>query len=116
VKLNYTGAGTVDEKHRILVMVFDSADFTSGQVPPIAMKFAPAKNTTLSFTDLTASTVWVAAVYDPAGNFDASSGPPPSGCPIGIYAKEPGKPEPIKLEAGKTTEIILAFGDEFKMP
>ncbi|HXN49190.1 MAG TPA: hypothetical protein VN893_21230, partial [Bryobacteraceae bacterium] len=30
IKLNYTGAGTVDAKHQIIIFLFDSADFTSG--------------------------------------------------------------------------------------
>lgn len=116
VKLNYTGAGTVDAQHRILVMIFDSAEFTSGTVPPVQMKFASAKDATVTFSSIAASTVWVAAVYDPAGKYDASEGPPPTGSSIGIYAKTPGQPEAVKLEAEKKTEIVLAFGDEFKMP
>ena len=37
VKLNYTGAGTVDEKHKIFVFIFDSPDFMQGGAMPIGM-------------------------------------------------------------------------------
>ncbi len=116
VKLNYTGSGTVDEKHKIAVFLFDSADFMQGGVMPFSMKMASAKNETVTFEGFTASPVFVAVCYDPTGGYDGESGPPPSGSSMGIYSKTPGKPEPIPVEPGKTVEVELAFDDSSKMP
>jgi hypothetical protein len=116
VKLKYTGAGTVDAKHQIIVFVFDSPDFAQGGIMPVAMKTAQAKDETVTVADLSTSPVYVAVVFDPTGNYDAQSGPPPSGATIGMYSKTPGTPEPIKIDPGKTVEIELAFDDTTKMP
>src|SRR4051794_39766254 len=61
VKLNYTGAGTVDDKHKIFVFLFDSPDFTQGGVMPIGSQAASSKNGTVTFPDITAATVYIAA-------------------------------------------------------
>jgi hypothetical protein len=114
VKLNYTGNGMVDAKHPILVFVFDSPDFRDGQLPPIAQDTAKAKDETLVFKDLTASPVYIAAVYDPSGTYEGDS-MPPAGSSIGMYEKTPGVPAPINIEAGKTAEVDLPFDDSHKM-
>lgn len=116
VKLNYTGAGQVDTKHKIIVFLFDSPDFTQGTVMPFAMKAAEAKDATVTFPELDKSPVYVASVYDPTGGYDGESGPPPSGSSMGMYSKTPGTPEPVKVEAGQTVEIELPFDDTAKMP
>ena len=46
VKLHYTGTGTIDEKHKILVFLFDSPAFMQGDVIPFAMKGAASKDAT----------------------------------------------------------------------
>jgi len=115
VKLNYTGSGTVDDKHRILVFLFDSPDFTQGGVMPIGSKPASAKDEVVTFSELSAPKVYAVACYDPKGGYDGMSGPPPSGSSMGMYTKG-GGPEPIELEEGKTTQVDLAFDDSFKMP
>ena len=51
------------------------------------------------------------AFYDKHG-----SNEPDSGSPAGVYGEEPSKLEPIKLEEGKTVEIVLAFDDSFTIP
>ncbi len=116
IKLNYTGAGTVDSKHPIIVFLFDSPDFVQGSVMPFATQSAQAKDATLTFPDLTASPVYAVAVFDPTGGYDGQSGPPPSRSSMGMYGKTPGTPEPIKIDPGKTVEIELAFDDTAKMP
>ena len=70
----------------------------------------------MTFADLTAATVYVVAAYDPAGNYDGQSGPPPSGSSMGMYSKTPGTAEPIKIDPGQTVTVELAFDDSFKMP
>jgi hypothetical protein len=116
VKLNYTGTGTVDDKHKIFVFLFDSPDFTQGGVMPIGSMPASSKNETVKFDDTGKSPVYVTTVYDPSGAYDGMSGPPPSGASLGMYSKTPGTPEPVTIDEGKTVEIELAFDDTAKMP
>ncbi len=116
IKLNYTGAGTVDAKHQIIIFLFDSPDFTSGGVMPMASQSGTAKDATVTFNDLATSPVYAVAVFDPTGGYDGQSGPPPSGSSMGMYGKTPGTPDAIKIDPGKTTEIVLAFDDTAKMP
>jgi len=114
-KMNYTGAGTVDEKHKIFLFVFDSPDFMQGGSMPVAFGSASAKDQTVTVADLAASPVYVAVAFDPTGQYDGQSGPPPSGASMGIYSKTPGTPEPVKIDAGKTAEITIDFDDSHKM-
>lgn len=117
VKLNYTGSGTVDEKHKIFIALWNSPDFmTGGAGMPIGTGSATSKNGTVTLTNVTASPVYVSAAYDSSGNSDGQSGPPPSGTSLGIYSKTPGKPEPIDLSGDKTAEVELTFDDSIKMP
>lgn len=115
-KMNYTGAGTVDEKHKIFLFVFDTPDFMQGGSMPIGFGSASAKDGTVTVSDLSVSPIYVAVTYDPTGGYDGQSGPPPSGASMGVYAKTPGTPEPVKIDPGKTAEITVAFDDSFKMP
>jgi hypothetical protein len=116
VKLNYTGSGQVDSKHPIFFFVFDSPDFAQGSVMPVASMSAKAKDETVVFNDLAQSPVYVVAAYDPSGNYDGQSGPPPSGSSMGMYSKTPGTAEPVKIEPGQTVQIELTFDDTVKMP
>ena len=132
VKLNYTGAGTVDEKHKIYVLVFDSDPFTAENLAEIGAKpakasadgpkttyvlarqGAAAKNQTVSFKALPASPVYVAAFFDQSGTYDGRNDPGHAS-PSGLYGK-PGKPDPVQLTAGKPTEVTVAFDDSTKTP
>jgi hypothetical protein len=116
VKLNYTGAGPVDEKHKIYLFLFDSPDFVkSHDVMPIGGENATAKDATVTFSAVGASPVYLVAVYDPTGGYEGMS-EPPSGASLGMYSTTPGQPGPIAIDAGKTTKIDLPFDDSFKMP
>jgi hypothetical protein len=115
VKLNYTGAGTVDDKHKIIVFVFDSPDFMQGNAMPVGAQSAATKNGTVTFPDLASSPVYLTAVFDPTGQYDGMSAPP-SGSSVTLYGKTPGTPDPIKIEPGETVEVDLAFDDSAKMP
>jgi hypothetical protein len=116
VNVKYTGAGTVDDKHKIQVFLFDSPDFMQGNAMPTGMQMTASKNGTVTFTEIAGSPVYVAAVYDPKGEYDGASGPPPSGSSAGLYTKAPPQPGPIAIDAGKTVEVDLAFDDTIKMP
>jgi hypothetical protein len=111
VKLNYTGAGTLDEKHKIHVLIFDSDPYTSETFKPMVSKTAATKNEIVIFTALGVSPVYALAFYD-----KYASNQPESGSPVGIYGKGPNKMAPIKLEEGKTVEIELAFDDSVTVP
>jgi hypothetical protein len=115
IKLNYSGSGTVDDKHRIIVFLFDSPDFMKGEGMPIAEQSGAAKDATVTFNDVEKSPVYVSAVYDPSGQYEGMS-QPPSGASLGLYSKTPGEPAPVNLEPGKTVDIELAFDDSSKMP
>ena len=116
VNVKYTGAGTVDDKHKIQVFLFDSPDFMQGNAMPAGMQMTAAKDGTVTFSEIAASPVYAAAIYDPTGGYDGQSGPPPSGSSAGLYTKEPPKPAPIAIDAGKTADIVLPFDDTIKMP
>ena len=117
VKLHYTGNGTVDDKHKIFVVLFDSPDFSHGNgAMPLSVQSATGKNETVTFSDVSTSPVYGAASYDPTGNYDGQSGPPPSGASLGMYTKTPPKPEPIQVEPGKTVQVEITFNDTQKMP
>jgi hypothetical protein len=63
VKLHYAGSGTIDEKHKILVFLFDSPAFMQGDAMPFAMKSATSKDEIVTFSDVAKSPVYVSAVY-----------------------------------------------------
>jgi hypothetical protein len=132
VKLNYTGAATVDQQHQIYVLLFDAnpltatslVDSTAAATPPSAVAgvshilrrlAASGKNEMITFADLTCSPVYVAAFVDMNGSYDGHSDPV-SGAPMGWYGKPPGKIVPIALDGGKTIEIVLAFDDSTTTP
>ncbi|MBV9613231.1 MAG: hypothetical protein JO091_12220 [Acidobacteriaceae bacterium] len=117
VKLHYTGNGTVDEKHKIFVVLFDTPDFTKGAAAmPIGIEEAVSKNATVTFSNVSTSPVYAAASYDPTGNYDGHSGPPPSGTSLGMYTKTPPAPEPIKVEPGQSVQVEITFNDTQKVP
>ena len=111
VKLNYTGAGTMDERHKIHVLLFDSDPYTSESFRPMVSKAASTQDETVTFAGLNVSPVYALAFYD-----KYASEQPESGSPVGIYGKGPNKMIPIKLEAGKTVEIELNFDDSVTVP
>jgi hypothetical protein len=116
VKVNYTGSGLVDDKHKIFVFLFDSPDFVRGGAAPFASKATTSKNGAVTFTDVAKSTVYVSTVYDPSGQYDGQSGPPPSGSSLGLYSKTPGQPAPVTIEDGKIVSVDVTFDDTVKMP
>src|SRR4030095_3275025 len=116
VKVHYKGSGTVDEKHKILVFLFDSPEFgRSSNVLPFAVMSTSSKDGTVTFNDVTKSPVYVSAVYEPSGSYAERQGPPPPGSSLGMYSKTPGQPAAVKVEAGKTVDVELTFDDSVKM-
>ena len=132
VKLNYTGAGIVDENHKIYVLLFDTNPFTASALidstsettPPaiaagvshILRRFSAARRDgTITFDHLRSPAVYAAAFVDRNGSYDGHSDPV-SGAPMGMYRKAPDKIEPIRLKNGKSVKVVLAFDDSTKTP
>lgn len=115
VRIHYSGSGTVDEKHKIYVVVWDSPDFVkSGDVMPAAIQSTSSKDGVVTFSDVKKTPAYVSAAYDPSGQWDAQSGPP-EGSSLGLYSKTPGTPEPIDVKPGKTVAVQLTFDDSVRM-
>lgn len=117
VRVNYSGSGTVDEKHKIFIALWDSPNFTepNGSVMPVAVKSIASKIGTVTFSDVQTFPAYASTAYDPSGNWQAQS-PPPSGSSLGMYTKGGGKPEPINAAPGKTARVEINFDDSYKVP
>ena len=114
-KVHYKGSGTVDDKHKILVFLFDSPEFVHGGAMPFAVMGTSSKDGTVTFSEVAKSPVYVSAVYDPKGAYEGQMGPPPAGVSLGMYSKTPGEPAPVKVEAGKNATVEFTFDDTVKM-
>ncbi len=111
VKLNYSGAGKLDGKHKIHVLLFDIDPAIQEDFKPLATQTATVKDDTVTFRKISFSPVYVMAFYDKKG-----SGTPEPGSPTGLYGQGAGAMDPIQIEAGKTEEIVLAFDDSYLIP
>ncbi len=131
-KINYTGSTIVDGKHKAYLLMFDANPFTASSLvdstgeatPPAAAAgvshilrriSASDKNATISVTDVPVSPVYVAVFIDASGTYDGHSDPA-AGSPMTVYGKALDKAEPINLEEGKPTDIVITFGDSFRTP
>lgn len=115
VAVHYSGAGTVDQQHKIYVVLWDSPDFMkSHDTVPSAIQPTSSKNGVVTFDSVNKTPAYVSAAYDPSGQWDAQS-PPPEGSSLGLYSKTPGTPEPVDLQPGKTILVQLPFDDSVKM-
>lgn len=110
VTVTYTGKGAVDDKHEILVFLFDHPTPTADS-EPIASQTTTKSGGTVTFKGVTQDPVYVVFVYDQAANYDGQSGPPPAGTPIGSYQKD-GKPVPVK--PGPAAKIKASFDDSVR--
>ena len=116
VHLDYTGSGTVDENHVILVALWDSPDFVkpgANMKPPFAEKRLTSKSGNVKFEHVMQNPVYVSSAYDPAGNGKGDS-EPPDGSSLGLFSTQPGEPAPVNLKSGKTTKISIKLDDSFK--
>ena len=113
VDINYTGSGTVNADHKIYVALWDSLDMSSG--PPVAVLSVNSKQGAVTFSDVQRVPAYVSTAFDPKGAWDAQS-PPPSGASLGMYSKNPPKPEPIDVAPGKTVTVAITFDDSAKVP
>ena len=114
VHIKYSGAGTVDDKQKVYVALWDSLDFANKDMVPSAVQATSSKGGTVTFDQVTKTQVYVSAAYDPSGQWDAQSAPP-EGSSLGLYSKTRGTPAPIALKPERKTAIDLAFDDSVKM-
>jgi hypothetical protein len=115
VKIHYKGAGKVDDKHKVMVFLFDSPEFMRGSAMPFTMLSTDSKDGVVTFPEVAKSPVYVGAIYDPKGVYDGVSGPPPSGASMGAYSSKPGEAAPVNIAGGKTASVEVSFDDSVKM-
>jgi hypothetical protein len=107
VTATYKGKGPVDEKHAILVFLFDHPTPTAAS-QPLALRTIVKNGGSATFTAVPATTVYVTLAYDEKSSYDGKSGPPPAGTPIGSYMKA-GKPVPVT--PGPGAKVVATFDD-----
>jgi hypothetical protein len=105
VTASYMGKGAVDEKHAILVFLFDHPTPTASS-EPLAMQPIVKNGGTATFKNVAAATVYVTLVYDEKSSYDGRSGPPPPGTPVGTYATA-GKP--VAVTPGPAAKVTASF-------
>ena len=117
VQVDYTGAGKIDETHKVYVVLWDTPDFIhGGGIMPVALKPATKKDDVVTFDDIKKVPAYISTAYDPTGSWDGQSGPPPSGTSLGLYTKGGATAEPIDIAPGKTVTVKVTFDDTIKMP
>ena len=113
VVVTYQG-GEVSSTNVIYVAVYDSPNMQGG-AQPIAWRVVAENGATALFSNLTASPVYVAALYDEQGNWDWQFGVP-SGSPAGRIEDAAFAPVAIELTERETVIQELTFSDAFRMP
>ena len=111
VTVDYKGAGAVDASHEVFVWVFDTPNI-GGDSVPIANDVITSNGSTLTFSGLPKE-VYLAAAYDEKGDYDGTSGPPPSGTPVTIYG-EMGAAKAIPT--GADAAVTVTFDETIRMP
>ena len=112
VTVQYNGTGTVDSAHEITVWLFDTPNITP-DTPPVATDVLTANGGSLNFSGLPKQ-VYLAAAFDEKGDYDGTSGPPPTGTPITIHGQA-GAPAAIAT-GGAEAAVTVTFDDSVRMP
>ncbi len=112
VTVDYKGTGEVDATHEVFVWIFDTPNIGADSVP-IANDVVSANGATLNFSGLPKE-VYIAAAYDEKGDYDGTSGPPPSGTPITIYG-DMGVAKAIPT-GGADAAVNVTFDATVRMP
>ena len=117
VTATYQGSGEVGPNNAIWLAVWDTPNIPpDGSVLPIGGAQVVENGGAATFAGLSASTVYLTAIYDSQGGWTGVSAVP-SGSPAGVYSPNAyGAPGPIAVGAGETVEVEFAFTDAFRMP
>ena len=100
VAVNYTGGGEVNSTNAIYLALWDTPNMQGGAIP-VATAVAAKNSDVVSFENLTASTVYLSALYDEKGGWDGASAVP-SGTPAGVHSTDTyGAPSPIEVGDGR---------------
>ena len=114
VTVNYTGEGEVGDNNLVFLSLWDTPDMQAAA--PIAGQSAAANGSVVSFENVTASPVYLTALYSGQGGWTGTTAPP-SGTTVGIYGGEAsGAPTGIEIADGQTVEVEFSFNDAFKIP
>ena len=113
VTVTYTGKGTVDASHGILVFLFATPNIGAGSEPLGAPLTIEKNGGTVTFKEVSASPVYIAVVYNEAGNYTGIGGPPPVGTPVAIHSKDVKDPNspPLAVAPGPKAAVKIAFSD-----
>ncbi|HUR20095.1 MAG TPA: hypothetical protein VMZ90_04755 [Vicinamibacterales bacterium] len=106
VTVNYTGKGTVDAKHSILLFLFSDPKIGPGSQPIGPPQIAQKNGATVTFSGVTTKPVYIFAIYNEKGTYDGQSGPPPAGTPVGVYGTAKG---PTGVTPGMKTPVKMTF-------
>jgi len=112
VTVDYKGSGAVDTTHEVFVWVFDNPNIGPDSVP-IANDVVTTNGGTLTFSGLPKE-VYLAVAYDEKGDYDGTSGPPPSGTPVTIYG-DMGVAKAVAT-GGADATVSVTFDDTTRMP
>jgi hypothetical protein len=110
VTVSYTGKGPVDPKHPIIVFLFTEPNPGNGSQPIAGPQTATKNGATVTFKNVTATQVYITAVYNEKGDYSGVGGPPPAGTPIGMYQKDAKSP-PTPVTPGPKTAVKMSFND-----
>lgn len=114
VTVNYTGPGDVDAGHAIYLALYDTPDIAGGAMP-IGAQVATENGQTVEFPNVSASPVYLSALFDINGGWDGLSAVP-SGSPAATWRPLQPAPTPIELAAGETVDLEFSFNAAFRMP
>lgn len=117
VTATYQGSGEVGPDNAIWLSAWDTPDIPpDGSVLPIGGAQVTENGGVATITGLSASTVYLTALYDAQGGWTGLTAVP-SGTPAGVYSPNAyGAPGPIEVGAGETVEVEFVFNDAFRMP
>jgi hypothetical protein len=112
VTVTYTGKGPVDAGHGILIFLFAEPNISAESQPLGPPQIIQKSGGSATFTNVTASPVYIAVVYNESGTYDGS-GPPAPGTPVAVHSKDvkdPNSPA-LPVTPGPKTAVRISFSD-----
>jgi hypothetical protein len=112
VTVTYTGKGPVDAGHGILIFLFADPNISAESQPLGPPQIIQKSGGSATFTDVSASPVYIAVVYNESGTYEGG-GPPPPGTPVAIHSKDTKDPNSpaLPVTPGPKTAVSISFSD-----